>query len=84
MLHSQRLNNSPLCPWVIVENNGKVLSGHCTCMAGLAEVCAHLAAILFWVETSVKIHTSKTVTDQKAYWVTPSNNTSTTSRTYKH
>ena len=25
---------------------------------------------------SVKIHSSKTVTDQKAYWVTPSNNAS--------
>ena len=76
MLHSQRLNCYPLCPWVIVENNGKVLSGHCSCMAWLAEVCTHVAALLFWVEMSVKIHTSKTVTDQKAYWVIPSNNTS--------
>ena len=45
-------------------------------MAGSAEVCTHVAAPLFWVEMSVKIHTSKTVTDQKAYWLTPSNNTS--------
>ena len=67
MLRSQRLNSSPLCPWVIVENDGKVLSGHCTCMAGLAEVCTHVAALLFWVEMSVKIRSSKTVTDQKAY-----------------
>ena len=74
MLHSQQLNSSPLCPQVTVENNGKVLSGHCTCMARLAEVCTHVAALLFWVEMSVKIHSSKTVTDQKAYWVTPSNN----------
>ena len=43
-------------------------------MAGLAEVCTHVAALLFWVEMSVKIHSSKTVTAQKAYWVTPSNN----------
>ena len=76
MLHSQQLNSSPLCPQVTVENNGKVLSGHCTCMARLAEVCTHVAALLFWVEMSVKIHSSKTVTDQKAYWVTPSNNAS--------
>ena len=76
MLHSQRLNSSLLCPWVIVENNGKVLLDHCTCMAGLAEVCKHVAALLFWVEMSVKMHTSKTVTELKAYWVTPSNNTS--------
>ena len=60
----------------IVENDGKVLSGHCTCMAGLAEVCTHVAALLFWVEMSVKIDSSKIVTDQKAYWVTSSNNAS--------
>ena len=42
MLHSQQLNSSPLCPWVIVENNGKILSGHCTYMAGLGEVCTHV------------------------------------------
>ena len=76
MLHSQRLNCSPLGPWVIVENDRKVLSGHYTCMAELAEVCTHVAALLFWVEMSVKIRSSKTVTDQKAYWVTPSNNAS--------
>ena len=45
-------------------------------MAGLAEVCTHVAALLFWVEMSVKIHFSKTATDQKSYWVTPSNNAS--------
>ena len=45
-------------------------------MAGLVEVCTHVAALLFWVEMSVKIHTSKTVTDQKAYWVTLPINTS--------
>ena len=76
MLDSQQLNSSPRCPWVIAENNGKVLSGHCTCIAGLPEVCVNVAAFLFWVEMSVKIDTSKTVTDQKVYWLTPSNNTS--------
>ena len=76
MLHSQRLNSSPLCLWVIVENDGKVLPGYCTCMAGLAEVCTHVAALLFWVEISAKIQSSKTVTDQKASRVTPSNNAS--------
>ena len=53
MLHSQQLNSSPLSPWVTVENNGKVLSGHCTCMARLAEVCTYVAALLFWVEMSI-------------------------------
>ena len=41
-------------------------------MAGLAEACTHIAAILFWVEMSIKIRNSKTVTDKLAYWVNPS------------
>ena len=45
-------------------------------MAGLAEVCTYAAALLFWVEISVKIQSSKIVTDQKASRVTPSNNAS--------
>ena len=41
-------------------------------MAGLAEACTHIAAIFFWVEMSIKIRNSKTVTDKLAYWVNPS------------
>ena len=29
-------------------------------MAGLAEACTHIAALLFWVEMVIKIHHSKT------------------------
>ena len=71
-MHSQRLNQTPLNPWIIAKENGEILSAHCTCMAGLAEACAHIAAILFWVEMSIKIRNSKTVTDKLAYWVNPS------------
>ena len=42
-------------------------------MAGLAEACTHIAALLFWVEMLIKIHNSKTVTDKQAYWVSPPN-----------
>ena len=38
-------------------------------MAGLAEVCTHIASILFWLEFTVKRRESMTVTDTKAYWV---------------
>lgn len=27
-----------------------ILSGHCNCMAGLGEVCSHIAAVLFLLE----------------------------------
>ena len=42
-------------------------------MAGLAEFCTHVASLPFWIETSIKIRESSTVTDRAAYWVTPSN-----------
>ena len=41
--HSQRMRESPLLPWVIVEVDGTVLSGHCTCMAGRGEVTRSLS-----------------------------------------
>ena len=73
MLHSQRLNEPPLKPWVIAEEVGTVTSAHCTCMAGLAEVCTHIASILFWLEFTVKKRESMTVTDiSYTYWVAPS------------
>lgn len=46
-MHSQRLSEKPLVPWIIAEPNGKVKSGHCICMAGLDEVCTHVAALMF-------------------------------------
>lgn len=30
------------------------MCGHCTCMAGLGEVCSHIAAVLFSIETAVR------------------------------
>ena len=33
--------------WVAVKKNGEVISGHCTCMAGLSEVCNHVGAVLY-------------------------------------
>ena len=42
-------------------------------MARLVEACSHVAALLFWVGMVIKNHSSKTVTDKQAYWVSPSN-----------
>ena len=42
-------------------------------MAGLAEVCTHVASILFWVKITIEMRDGQSVTDKKAYWVPPSN-----------
>ena len=41
-------------------------------MAGLGETCTHVASLLFAIEATVKIRDSKTVTEEKAYWLLPS------------
>lgn len=71
VLHSQRIREKPLEPWVIAEKSGRILGAHCTCMVGLGETCTHVAALLFLIEATVKLRDSKTVTQKKAYWMLP-------------
>ena len=70
--HSLRLRETPSRPWVITEQDGKIIAAHCNCMAGLAESCSHVDALLFAIEAAVKIRNSATVTQSKAYWLMPS------------
>ena len=41
-------------------------------MAGLGEVCTHVGAVLFFLSSAVEIRDSRTVTQEKAYWLLPS------------
>ena len=66
-----KLREKPLIPWVICETTGKVLCGHCNCMAGLGESCSHIATLLWAIEAGVQVRSSITVTQKKAYWVLP-------------
>ena len=79
-MHSQKLRARPLRPWVIAEKEGRILAAHCDCMAGLGETCTHVASLLFAVEATVKIRDSKTVTEEKAYWLLPAGITGVTYR----
>nr|XP_008197544.2 PREDICTED: uncharacterized protein LOC103314164 [Tribolium castaneum] len=72
VLHSQRLNEPMLQPWIIAEKEGNICSAHCTCIAGLGEVCTHVGALLFTVELNVRDLEETTVTGKKAYWMPPS------------
>lgn len=66
-----RMSEKPTTPWIICHKDGKVVAGHCDCMAGLGESCSHIASLLWAVEAGVKKRESLTVTDKKAYWVMP-------------
>lgn len=72
VLHSRRLSEPPLTPWVILTPSGQVCSAHCTCMAGVAESCTHLGVLLFMVDACVRLKEKATVTNEPAYWKLPS------------
>lgn len=38
--HSQSLTVTPTYPWITVQEDGMVVMAHCTCKAGLGEVCS--------------------------------------------
>ncbi len=69
VLPSQRMNETPLLPWVIMTNTGDVIAAHCDCMAGLAQTSTHVAALLFKVKAVVLIRQKTTVTGVAAYWM---------------
>lgn len=69
--HSQRSSETPLSSWIVYECTGEVVCAHCNCMAGQGEVCTHVAAILFYLETAAKMNGTPTCTQQKCSWVIP-------------
>ena len=70
--HSYAINQTPLKPWVAIRKNGMVECGHCDCMVGLAETCSHIAAILYWLETAVRLNAETTCTSKPNSWLPPS------------
>ena len=69
--HSYAASKSLLKPWVIIRTNGTVEVAHCTCMAGSAEICSHIGAILHWVETAVHIGNVTPCTSLENKWLVP-------------
>ena len=70
--HSYSANLPPLQAWFIVKHDGAVLCGHCTCMAGLAETCSHVGALLYWVDAAVRMRDDTTSTSKPNKWMMPS------------
>ena len=69
--HSYAASKAPLQSWVLVHANGVVKVAHCTCMAGLAETCSHVGALLYWVETAVRIRDQTPCTSKDNKWSLP-------------
>lgn len=57
---------------ILAENDGNVITAHCDCMAELSESCSHVGALLYAVETGVRMRDSKTCTEENNKWLMPS------------
>ncbi|XP_053404526.1 uncharacterized protein LOC123534786 [Mercenaria mercenaria] len=67
---SQRITEKPHLPWAYLnKKTASVFCAHCTCQAGLGEVCSHVAALLFKMEIGVKLGlTCQSVTSDACKW----------------
>lgn len=73
--HSMRLSLSPLKVWVLCEGDGTIITAHCTCIAGLGEVCSHVAATLYAIESMVRYKSTSSKTDLLCQWNRPTQST---------
>lgn len=71
VFHSQSLRERPLAVWILLERNGDVVTAHSSCMAGVGEVCSHVAAVLFYLEVAVRSRDSTSATDKENRWLAP-------------
>ena len=70
--HSQTLSATPLKVWVGCKSNGEVVAAHCTCMAGIGEVCSHIAGVLFADEANTQVKQQQSCTSLLCAWLPPS------------
>ncbi|XP_028407527.1 uncharacterized protein LOC114530141 [Dendronephthya gigantea] len=72
---SQRTSSTPYNVWVAAEKKGpggKIVSGYCTCTAGLLGSCNHVTAMLFRIEAAVSSGVTKpTCTSKLSTWNVP-------------
>ena len=63
------MNDTPLSCWVVVEKSREICCAHCNCMAGLGEMCIHIAAVLFYLEAVVRIQGQGHVLNRSVYGI---------------
>lgn len=64
------MNEKYLKPWLILLPDGSIDSAHCTCMAGLGEVCSHIAAVAFAL-SFLSPKEEMSCTDKLSAWTVP-------------
>ena len=64
-------SKEPLKPWILIKSSGSVVCGHCTCMAGQGDTYSHVGAVLYWLETRVRIREQTSCTSKENTWIMP-------------
>ena len=67
--HSQVLSIPPLKVWIAVKDMGEAICGHCSCMAGVGEACAHVGSVLFVAEANTKTKQQMSSTSLPCAWL---------------
>ena len=66
-MHSQRLRETALHPWIIAKTDGKIISAHCK--AGLRETCTRVSAMMFYIDNKVRIRDSTNIFTKEAAYI---------------
>ena len=72
--HLQRMNDPLVNVWIITENEGAIISAHCSgCKAGLGESCSHVANTMMYIECWARINGKMACTQVKCIcsWLLP-------------
>ena len=43
---------TPNHTWIGISADGSIINRHCTCMAGIGEVCSHIGATMFYLQVT--------------------------------
>lgn len=71
---SQKINDTPHKLWLcLCKETGKILTTHCTCMAGMSQTCNHVAAALFRIESACRMGLNNPPCTSKACAWLPNN-----------
>ena len=73
--HGQSMvTKTPLYSWLGIQEDFDILNGHCTCMAGLGEVCSHVSALMFYLMCTNEYRMRKlteSCTSEECVWLPP-------------
>ncbi|XP_057297429.1 uncharacterized protein LOC130629386 [Hydractinia symbiolongicarpus] len=72
-LPEQKLSKDPYSVWVCLHKDfGDVITGDCSCTAGVSGVCKHVGGLLWYIEREVRLGHNQTCTSKKQQWSVPS------------